>query len=909
MKIDCKRLEIPLLFQADIVFFEPDIKTIKMAAELSDGGKRVAVLSYGTCLAPEICSTFRYDRADEIREMVPPSVITRSGMIHPDRFKLFLEDFCLSHRIRIVYRVLPLQHDGHTLCLAAKGGIFAAACQEFHRGRTKTQSVCHYSAMIGGNAANAFSILSVTARRAELGDQESEAIALMQNKIVNAFQKRKLLDPSLQLGRFAPEIEGFGVPVPDCRWGMKKCSQKEYQLIDRCAHIADADEVLRTGNEFNALIHRPAVHSAWVSDAEEKKCQVLVVGGGTAGAMAALHAARTGAEVILAEQMTSLGGTATAGGVNSYWFGNRFLDVREIDELVADCMDYCRLDQSKTAWGMHDSWNPGIKDLVLKKMCARAGVHILFHRICCGTLMQGNRVRGALFATKSGLEIIHADFVMDATGDGDVCIYSGADSDYGTGRDCFSYWSSLAQYDGVSSNKNNFTFSLVESDPIDVTNFISRARKCGESLLDHGLYPAQRESRHIRTVRTVTLRDCMIGRRWKDGLYSCYSNYDPKGLTTADCVYSGVLPPQAKIQIPLSALIPIRSDKTVIHGLIVLGKAMGATHNAIPSIRMQADFMHQGTVAGTIAAYCVIHQISDLRTLSRPQIRKMLKKVTDDEAKIKSLAMPPAQAVRLLSAASRDQWDDYSFDQCVDSPSEVLTLLLAGPKACPLIREKMEEETSPEDWTGKNAGSMEQLPLRIRLLSFLLWYRKTSAEEEKEYADWIGQQLSMGLPVRNGPVVCVQMLPDHGIMPETVYRMNLLSRTGSKVIIPLYQKLLQLLQDSKRDYKSIRQGVYCYIDSFSYALEHSGQRDLIPMIHTLLHFPEFSEKLSSQDECIQERLKMLKLSLNRALIRFRDCTGYHNLCEMSLDPMLSVSVSAQMAIREKGKGRVTGNRW
>lgn len=908
MKIDFKQLEIPLLFQADIVFYEPDIETIKLAAGLADRGKRIAVLSEGTYLAPEICSTFRYDRADEIRDMVPPSVITRSGMIHPDRFKLFLEDFCLNHHIHIVYRVMPLQYEGHILCLAAKGGIFAAECLEFHRCRAREQSVCRYSAIIGGSAEDAFSILSVTARKADLGDQESEAIALMQNKILDAFQKRKLLDPSLKLGRFAPEIEGYSATVPGCP-EMKKCSRKEYQLIDRCTRITDADEVLRTGNEFNSFIHRPTVHAAMLSDAEEKKCQVLVIGGGTAGAMAALYAARTGTEVILAEQMTSLGGTATVGGVNSYWFGNRFSDVREIDELVADCMNYCRLDQSKTVWGIHDSWNPGIKDLVLQKACARAGVQILYHRICCGVLMRGNYVRGALFATKNGLEIIHADFLVDATGDGDACVYSGADSDYGTGRDCFSYWSSLAQYKDVSSNINNFTFSLIEADPIDVTNFIKRARKCGESLLDHGLYPAQRESRHIRTVKTVTLRDCMTGRRWKDGLYSCYSNYDPKGLTTADCIFSGVLPPQVKIQIPLSALIPIRSDKAVLRGLIVLGKAIGATHNAIPSIRMQTDLMHQGAVAGTVVAYCVKHQLSDLRMISQPQVRKILRKVTDDQAEIKSLTMPSAQAVRMLNAASRDQWDDYPFDQCADDPSEVLTLLLAGPEVCPLIREKMEKETSPEDWTCENTRSRDYLPLRIRLLSFLLWYRKTNKEEEKEYADWIRMQLSGGLPERNGPVVCVQMLPDHGIMPETVYRMNLLSRTGSDVIIPLYRKLLQLLQDSERDYKSIRQGVYCYIDSFSYALEHSGQRDLIPMIHTLLHFPEFSEESSSQDECVQERLNMLKLSLNRALIRFHDRTGYQNLREMSHDSMLSVSVSAQMAIRELGRGKITGNRW
>lgn len=34
---------------------------------------------------------------------------------------------------------------------------------------------------------------------------------------------------------------------------------------------------------------------------------------------------------MLLEPMYTLGGTATAGGVSTYWFGNRFRDVREID--------------------------------------------------------------------------------------------------------------------------------------------------------------------------------------------------------------------------------------------------------------------------------------------------------------------------------------------------------------------------------------------------------------------------------------------------------------------------------------------------------------------------------------------------------------------------------------------------
>ena len=83
---------------------------------------------------------------------------------------------------------------------------------------------------------------------------------------------------------------------------------------------------------------------------------------------------------------------------------------------------------------------------------------------------------------------------------------------------------------------------------------------------------------------------------------TCFSNYDPKGKLNADLVYAGFLPPQTKIQIPLSALIPVDENGNRIPGIYVLGKAVSATHNVFPSIRMQPDLMHQGAVMGMIVA-------------------------------------------------------------------------------------------------------------------------------------------------------------------------------------------------------------------------------------------------------------------------------------------------------------------
>jgi len=55
----------------------------------------------------------------------------------------------------------------------------------------------------------------------------------------------------------------------------------------------------------------------------ELSADVLVVGGGTSGATAAITSAREGMSTVLLELNPGLGGTGTLGGVDSYWFGRR----------------------------------------------------------------------------------------------------------------------------------------------------------------------------------------------------------------------------------------------------------------------------------------------------------------------------------------------------------------------------------------------------------------------------------------------------------------------------------------------------------------------------------------------------------------------------------------------------------
>ena len=183
--------------------------------------------------------------------------------------------------------------------------------------------------------------------------------------------------------------------------------------------------------------------------------QVLVVGGGPAGVCAAIAAARQGVRTMLIEQGGALGGMATLGLVapfmTCYDTKGEQMIIRGLFEEVVDRMgalggaihpSKVRLGSPYTAWITtgHDHCTPidaEIMKLVLDQMCAEAGVKVLLHATLVNPVMRKNRVKGAVVLTRSGLEAIKADIVVDCTGDGDFAARAGAPCEFGnpeTGR-------------------------------------------------------------------------------------------------------------------------------------------------------------------------------------------------------------------------------------------------------------------------------------------------------------------------------------------------------------------------------------------------------------------------------------------------------------------------------------------
>ncbi|MGI5868456.1 MAG: FAD-dependent oxidoreductase [Kiritimatiellia bacterium] len=178
----------------------------------------------------------------------------------------------------------------------------------------------------------------------------------------------------------------------------------------------------RVAKSKSAAAERPATIRYAKSIPVKYRADVLVVGGGPAGAAAAVCAARQGAKVRLIEAGSCLGGLGTAGLVPAFMQftdGINFLAGGFGREL------YDRLKADGGLWGDSSIKVEALKRLY-ESMLQEAGVEFTYHTQLIDLVKRGKRVEKAVCAAKSGLYAIEAQAFIDGTGDGDLCVLSGA---------------------------------------------------------------------------------------------------------------------------------------------------------------------------------------------------------------------------------------------------------------------------------------------------------------------------------------------------------------------------------------------------------------------------------------------------------------------------------------------------
>lgn len=308
---------------------------------------------------------------------------------------------------------------------------------------------------------------------------------------------------------------------------------------------------------------------------------VVVIGGGTAGAPAGIAAARQGAKTLVIEKLSALGGVGTTGAISIYCQGNRV----GFTSTVAGGTSW--IIEQKIEW-----WRSTLLE---------AGADVWFAVVGCGVLVddrEQNRVLGAVIATPRGRAVVLAGVVVDATGNADLAAAGGAACVYTDESEFAMQGTGLPPRQlGATYTNTDYTYTD-ETDLVDVWHLLVYAKDQYRGAFDLGQLIDTRERRRIQGDYTITILDQVSERTFGDSIAKALTSYDTHGyIVDPYLLLRHPLRRRFTSYIPYRCLLPEGFE-----GLIVTGIGLSAHRDAQPIVRMQPDVQNQGYAAGAAAA-------------------------------------------------------------------------------------------------------------------------------------------------------------------------------------------------------------------------------------------------------------------------------------------------------------------
>ncbi len=153
-----------------------------------------------------------------------------------------------------------------------------------------------------------------------------------------------------------------------------------------------------------------------------KEYDVIIGGGGTAGAIAAISAGRMGLRTLVVEQLTALGGTQTFGLVTPL-MEPRVPDVEFINSAIGEEIRKELESCGSCDWMWFD---PCMLKIVLENKVLDAGAEILYETSVIGVDCENGQINNIIIYNSDGIEKIKAKRYIDCTGDADIAKMAGA---------------------------------------------------------------------------------------------------------------------------------------------------------------------------------------------------------------------------------------------------------------------------------------------------------------------------------------------------------------------------------------------------------------------------------------------------------------------------------------------------
>lgn len=270
-----------------------------------------------------------------------------------------------------------------------------------------------------------------------------------------------------------------------------------------------------------------------------KETDVLVVGGGPSGLIAAQAAAEDGLSVTLIESRSFVGGNMTIGLPVLGFLGQkgnqiikglpqRFIDrLKKID--AASEHRPCPLHMSLTLVEPEAVKTAGLELLV------ESNVDVLFYTFFAGVVMEGDELKGVIIESKAGREVILAKVVIDCSGDADVAYRAGVPCEYGNEHGGVQPPTLMFCLGGVDTEK--LRLSIAEEPRTYLTDFIP-AEYFGQNNqfivvgLRSLIQQAQQDGITLPVERTILITGLRKGEIWVNmSRVNGVNGTDPGSLT------------------------------------------------------------------------------------------------------------------------------------------------------------------------------------------------------------------------------------------------------------------------------------------------------------------------------------------------------------------------------------------
>ncbi|MBI3373020.1 MAG: FAD-dependent oxidoreductase [Betaproteobacteria bacterium] len=200
--------------------------------------------------------------------------------------------------------------------------------------------------------------------------------------------------------------------------------------------------------------------------------EVVVLGGGPAGIIAAAAAGRTGRSTLVIERYGFLGGAGTAAGVTN--FCGLHANVHGVPKRVVHGLSSEFTERIDRLGGLNpphmslagkitaQAYDTSAYKIAADEFLAASGVRMLFHAFGVGMSMRSERdIDTVLIESKSGRQAIRGRMFIDCSGDGDLSAWAGAPYELGDGAGNMLYPSTHFRINGVDPLKAGRAWELI----------------------------------------------------------------------------------------------------------------------------------------------------------------------------------------------------------------------------------------------------------------------------------------------------------------------------------------------------------------------------------------------------------------------------------------------------------------